>query len=84
MNSDDKWATAGYHLDGRLESYLAFSNHHFHKRDTVPETIKNWNKNYEHIETSCREKYRCTPCTYPNCQRQVRLSKTAVKAFGKG
>ena len=28
-----------------------------------------WNEKYEQVETSCRVKYHCTPCTYPNCQR---------------
>ncbi len=54
------------------------------KRDNVPETVRKWNQRYEQIETSCREKYKCTPCTYPNCQRSVRLTKSAVKTFGKG
>ena len=50
----------------------------------MPEKVRKWNQSYEMIETSCRESHKCTPCTYPNCQRSVRLSKTAVKAFGKG
>lgn len=50
----------------------------------MPETVRKWNQRYEQIETSCREKYKCTPCTYPNCQRSVRLTKSAVKTFGKG
>ncbi|MCJ7562486.1 MAG: hypothetical protein MUO84_05705 [Thermoplasmata archaeon] len=48
----------------------------------MPQQVTKWNQRYEQIETSCSEKYHCTPCTYPNCQRQVRLSKSA-KAFGK-
>lgn len=50
----------------------------------MPKTVAKWNKNYEMIEKSCREQYHCNPCTYPNCQRSVRITKTAVKVFGKG
>lgn len=52
-------------------------------RDKLPENVAKWNEKYEQIETSCRVKYHCTPCTYPNCQRQVRLKKNLAKTFGK-
>jgi hypothetical protein len=50
----------------------------------MPETVTKWNHNYQLIEMSCRDKYHCNPCTYPNCQRSSRLSRTAVRVFGKG
>ncbi len=52
-------------------------------RDRVPENVAKWNEKYVQIETSCRVKYHCTPCTYPNCQRQVRHKKNLAKTFGK-
>lgn len=53
------------------------------RRDTLPENVAQWNQKYEQIETSCRAKYHCNPCTYPNCQRQVRHKKNLAKTFGK-
>jgi hypothetical protein len=49
----------------------------------MPEKVNKWNENYQLIETSCREKYHCNPCTYPNCQRCARINKAAMKVFGK-
>lgn len=49
----------------------------------MPEKVTKWNERYEQIELSCRAKYHCTPCTYPNCQRQVRLKKNLTRTFGK-
>lgn len=48
----------------------------------MPKRIEGWNKSYENIESSCDEAS-CAPCTYPNCQRYVRVKKTAKKAFAK-
>jgi len=44
--------------------------------------VERWNRSYENIELSC-DYARCAPCTYPNCQRYVRVKKTAKKAFAK-
>src|SRR4030066_1282979 len=52
--------------------------------DIVPEKVKRWNQSYELIETSCRPANHCAPCTYPSCQRNVKLKKTAVRQFRKG
>jgi hypothetical protein len=52
--------------------------------DTVAEKVKRWNQSYELIETSCRPANHCVPCTYPSCQRNVKLKRTAVRQFGKG
>jgi hypothetical protein len=50
----------------------------------VPEKVTKWNQTYELIETSCRTTHHCVPCTYPNCQRNLKLKKTAIRSFGKG
>jgi hypothetical protein len=55
----------------------------YEARDRLPETVTKWDEKYERIETSCRAMYHCTPCTYPNCQRQVRHKKNLAKTFGK-
>jgi len=51
---------------------------------TVTEKVKKWNQTYEMIETSCRVSHHCVPCTYPSCQRNVKLKKSTVRSFGKG
>lgn|GEM_PF-3298337 len=48
----------------------------------MPQRVERWNRSYENIELSC-DYARCAPCTYPNCQRYVRVKKTAKKAFAK-
>ncbi len=50
----------------------------------MPETVRVWNQTYEMIETSCRPTHHCVPCTYPNCQRNMKEKRSAVKSFGKG
>ena len=50
----------------------------------MPEQVKRWNQNYQLIEMSCRTTHHCVPCTYPNCQRNMKLKRTAVRSFGKG
>ena len=50
----------------------------------MPEKVRNWNQVYEMIETSCRPAHRCVPCTYPNCQRNLKEKKSAINQFGKG
>jgi hypothetical protein len=49
----------------------------------LPEHIKRWNRTYEQIETSCRTTNHCVPCTYPSCQRSVKLKKNVAHSFGK-
>jgi len=49
----------------------------------LPEQVKKWNRTYEQIETSCRTTNHCVPCTYPSCQRNVKLKKNAARSFGK-
>jgi hypothetical protein len=48
----------------------------------MPQRVERWNRSYENIELSC-DYARCAPCTYPNCQRYVRVKKTAKRAFAK-
>ncbi|MEM0343515.1 MAG: hypothetical protein QXJ32_00325 [Thermoplasmata archaeon] len=49
----------------------------------MPERVSTWNQKYLQIETSCRTTYHCVPCTYPNCQRNLKLKKIALKSFGR-
>ncbi len=49
----------------------------------MPDTVRQWNQVYEMIETSCRETHHCVPCTYPNCQRNMKLKRTATSSFGR-
>lgn len=44
--------------------------------------VEGWNKSYENIEISC-SKAICAPCTYPNCQRYVRIKRSARSTFAK-
>jgi hypothetical protein len=50
----------------------------------MPERVTDWNQTYQNIETSCRTTYHCVPCTYPNCQRNLKEKKSAIRSFGKG